>query len=113
MNYKEVLENQIKKLEEVQEQVLKGIIEREENAAYTERTLHSVMNASSKIESLVNSINRLNKTTKECNNDVSDKKEVEQELRVQVQPVGNVEFIDKIAKSITKNIIDYATRDTL
>ncbi len=53
MNYKEVLENQIKRLEEVQEQVLKGIIEGNENSAYTERTLSTIANTSLKIQSLI------------------------------------------------------------
>ncbi|NFI95617.1 GH3 auxin-responsive promoter family protein [Clostridium botulinum] len=53
MNYKEVLENQIKRLEEVQEQVLKGIIEGNENSAYTEITLSTIANTSLKIQSLI------------------------------------------------------------
>lgn len=59
MNYKEVLENQIKTLEEVQEQVLKGIIDKDELPHYTERTLTVVMNAAIKIEHLVITISNL------------------------------------------------------
>lgn len=61
MDYKEVLENQIRKLEEVQDQVLKGIIEGEENSAYTERTLSTIANTSMKIQSLIVSLIELNK----------------------------------------------------
>lgn len=61
MNYKEVLENQIKKLEEVQEQVLKGIIEGNENSVYTERVLNTIVNTSLKIQSLIVTLMELNK----------------------------------------------------
>lgn len=56
MNYKEVLEKQIERVEEVQEQVLKGIIDRKENAAYTQTTLSLIANTSTRIESLVLSL---------------------------------------------------------
>ena len=69
MDYKEVLKNQIKKLEEVQEQVLKGIIEREENAVYTQATLSTIANTSARIESLVLSIKKLEKIQTVTTND--------------------------------------------
>jgi hypothetical protein len=59
MDYKEVLENQIKRVEEVQEQVLKGIIDRDENAAYTQTTLSLITNTSARIESLVLSLKKI------------------------------------------------------
>lgn len=56
MDYKEVLENQIKVLEEVQEQVLKGIVYRDANDVYTQTTLSLIRNTSEKIHSLVTSL---------------------------------------------------------
>ena len=62
MDYKEVLENQIKKLIEVQDKVLEGIIDGIEKAMYTQTTLSLVASTALKIQSIVITANELGKT---------------------------------------------------
>ncbi|WP_461206879.1 hypothetical protein [Clostridium sp. DL1XJH146] len=63
MDYKVVLENQIKQIEEVQKQVLNSVSDGKEREHYTDRTLSLIANTSARVESLVNSITRLKKAT--------------------------------------------------
>lgn len=72
MNYKEVLEKQIERVEEVQEQVLKGIIDRKENAAYTQTTLSLIANTSTRIESLVLSLVKIKEKETAANGSSND-----------------------------------------
>lgn len=61
MNYKEVLENQVKQLEAVQERLVDLIVN--QNAGFTSKVLNSMMGNAERIESLVNSIVNIEKET--------------------------------------------------
>lgn len=111
MNCKEVLENQIKRLEEVQEQVLKGIIERKENAAYTQTTLSLIASTSARIESLVASIIRLQEeptVTKYSHGNSNGQNNIEKQVQSKesVKSLKEAGFINNLANSIGNDIVN-------
>ena len=61
LNYREILENQINLLVEVQNQVLKNVSDGKERPAYTEMTLNTVMNSTVRIINLIDALKNLDK----------------------------------------------------
>lgn len=56
MDYKNVLETQITRLEKIQGHLISKISNKKENTVYTERTLNVIANTSSKIQSIVTTL---------------------------------------------------------
>lgn len=114
MDYKEVLENQIKRLEEVQEQVLKGIVYRDANDVYTQTTLSLIRNTSEKIHSLVISLALLQNKSSWTKQEV-----ITQEQLMKIEAIENdictdhkevlqnqIKRLEEVQSQVFKNIVE-------